>query len=230
MRPIRRLLSPLALSLAFLGLPGCGRATVARPLTWYTTCGDPVCRGYGPPPGTPRCSAEKAGDACAVEGLTCDPVDACNRLLLCSSRDPKLSGCPISSRGQKTDLRYLTTEDLDRYARELRRIRLASYRYRGVPGPPRLGFVLEDQPPEAAVDPERDMVDLYGYTSLAVAALQAQAREVDALKIEVAELRRALAARDWRRAGAKGAIMPRWGAGPGPPRARWCEWPCSSPW
>jgi ribosomal protein L29 len=131
-------------------------------------------------------------------------VDACNRLLLCSSRDPKLSGCPISSRRQKTDLRYLSAQDLDRYAHELRRIRLATYRYRGASGPTRLGFVLEDLPPGAVVDPERDMADLYGYTSLAVAALQAQAREIDALKSQVAELRRTLATRDRREGGATG--------------------------
>lgn len=202
MRPRRLHLHLLPLALALLALPACGRATVAKPTTWYTTCGDPVCRGYGPPSGAPRCAGQKPGDACAVEGLTCDPVDDCNRLLLCSSRDPKLSGCPISSRRQKTDLRYLSAGDLDRYARELRGIRLATYRYRGVPGPTRLGFVLEDEPPgAAAVDPERDMADLYGYTSLAVAALQAQAREIDALKGEVAELRRALAKRDQLRTG-----------------------------
>ena len=43
-----------------------------------------------------------------------------------------------------------------------------------------------------ANDPARDMVDLYGYTSMAVAALQTQAREIEALEREVRALRREL--------------------------------------
>jgi hypothetical protein len=38
----------------------------------------------------------------------------------------------------------------------------------------------------AAVLPSRDRVDLYGYVSMAVAAIRAQQREIDALKREAA--------------------------------------------
>lgn len=38
--------------------------------------------------------------------------------------------------------------------------------------------------------PVPDMVDLYGYTSMAVAALQLQARQIEALKKELESLRR----------------------------------------
>jgi len=79
---------------------------------------------------------------------------------------------------------------------ELMRFRLATYQYKGAPSERHLGFIIDDIEPSAAVDPGRDMVNLYGYTSMAVAALQSQAREIAALKKEVARLRRASHARD----------------------------------
>ena len=42
--------------------------------------------------------------------------------------------------------------------------------------------------------PSRDRVDLYGYTSMTVASLQHQQREIDELKIELERLRRENAA------------------------------------
>lgn len=167
---------------------GCGHDT---DLNWFSTCGDPVCTGYRPPAGIPRCTNESAGLACPVEGLQCDPGDACNRLLVCARRDPRLAGCPISSRRFKRDLEYLTDADREECARQVGRIRLARYRYAGS-DELRLGFVLEDDPPAAAVDRGRDMVDLYGYSSLGVAALQVQERRIEALEREVRELRAAL--------------------------------------
>jgi hypothetical protein len=185
-----RFLGIVILGLPVLAAAGCSSATITESRTsWYTTCGDPVCRGYQKPAGVPACTTEKAGGACSTEGARCDPLDACNRLLVCSVSDPKLQGCPISTRGAKQDIRYLKEEDLDRYAQELRGVKLATYRYRGADPSPRLGFLLEDHPPQEAVDPERDMADLYGYTSLAVAAFQVQARQIEELQREVARLR-----------------------------------------
>lgn len=63
--------------------------------------------------------------------------------------------------------------------------------YKHDPSKQRPGFLIDDNEPSEAVDPARDMVDLYGYTSRALAALQVQARELEALRREVAELRRA---------------------------------------
>jgi hypothetical protein len=58
-----------------------------------------------------------------------------------------------------------------------------------------LGFIIEDMPEgSAAVLPSRDRVDLYGYTSMTVASLQHQQREIDELKTELAKLRRENAA------------------------------------
>lgn len=176
---------------------------------WFSTCGDAICTGYRPPPGVPPCQNEAPGRACSVKGAQCDPGDACNRLLVCATRDPRLAGCPISSRRFKRDVQYLTDAEREDCARELGTIRLARYRYQGS-NEPRLGFVLEDDPPAAAVDRGRDMVDLYGYSSLAVAALQVQERRIEALEREVRELR-ATSSRAGRR---------RTAPAPGPPRER----------
>jgi hypothetical protein len=185
-----RFLGIVALGLSALAAPGCSPTAITESRTsWYTTCGDPVCRGYQKPAGVPACTVEKAGGPCSTESARCDPLDGCNRLLVCSSSDPKLKGCPISVRAAKQDIRYLNEEDLERYARQLREVKLANYRYRGADPTPRLGFLLEDHPPKEAVDPERDMADLYGYTSLAVAAFQVQARQIEELQREVARLR-----------------------------------------
>jgi hypothetical protein len=89
----------------------------------------------------------------------------------------------------KRDVHYLDDEARERYARQLRAVKLATYRYRGGDSTPRLGFLLEDRPPAEAVDAERDMADLYGYTSLVVAAFQVQARQIEELQQEVARLR-----------------------------------------
>jgi hypothetical protein len=56
----------------------------------------------------------------------------------------------------------------------------------------RLGFIIEDIAPSPSVDENQGVVDLYGYTSLAVAALQEQAREIEGLRKEISELKRRL--------------------------------------
>jgi hypothetical protein len=180
MRPCAALVACLALA------TGCNGRDVD--LNWFSTCGDAVCTGYRPPSGVPRCTNESPGLACPVEGFQCDPGDDCNRLLVCARRDPKLAGCPISSRRFKRDVEYLTDADREECARQVGTIRLARYRYKGS-DEVRLGFVLEDDPPAVSVDRELDRVDLYGYSSLAVAALQVQERRIAALEREVRELR-----------------------------------------
>ena len=172
--------------------------TLPGPLTWFYTCGDPVCGGHGPHPGVSPCSpGAVAGTACSPEGATCDPGDSCNQLLLCATSDPTHGGmCPISRRAYKENIHYLNDADVERLHEELMRFRLATYQYKGAPSERHLGFVIEDIEPSAAVDSGRNMVDLYGYTSMTVAALQSQAREIKVLKKEVVKLRRALQARD----------------------------------
>jgi hypothetical protein len=165
--------------------------TPAGTASLFFTCGDPVCQGYTPNGSTPLCSTERAGDACQVEGTRCDPRDECNRLLICASTDPQLApgGCPISRLRYKRDVHYLSDAELARYRDELLGMRLATWKYKHDPSKQHLGFMIDDNEQSAAVDPLRDMVDLYGYTSLAVATLQLQAREIEALRREIAELR-----------------------------------------
>jgi len=75
------------------------------------------------------------------------------------------------------------------------RLRLATFRYRQNASRTQLGFIIDDAEPSPSIDPARDMVDLYAYTSMAVAALQTQAHEIEALRNEVRSLRRELEGR-----------------------------------
>jgi hypothetical protein len=166
----------------------------ATGLTWFTTCGDPVCSGYsGPWPDVPACGSNAQGQACAGEGTTCDFESGCNARLVCAREDPKQrpGGCPISRARYKRDIEYLDDGDLADYQRELMELRLATYRYREGDERVRLGVILEDAPDGGAVwaDPAHDRVDLYGYASLAIATAQAQARELEQLRAELEALR-----------------------------------------
>jgi hypothetical protein len=171
------------------------RDGTAAATKWYFTCGDPVCRGYTGGSGLPKCTTEKAGNACPTADAKCDPQDSCNRLLVCSVQDPtqQPGGCPISRRDAKGEIKYLGPSELERLREELLGMKLATWRYKHDPARERLGFIIEDQPPASpAVDPGRALVDLYGYASLAVATIQTQAKEIEALRRELAEVKRAL--------------------------------------
>ena len=78
---------------------------------------------------------------------------------------------------------------------EVMQLRLATFRYRQNASRTQLGFIIDDAEPSPSIDPARDMVDLYAYTSMAVAALQTQAHEIEALRNEVRSLRRELEGR-----------------------------------
>ncbi|HSV06275.1 MAG TPA: tail fiber domain-containing protein [Candidatus Binatus sp.] len=175
--------------------PGPG-ALCPRP-AWYNTCGDPACGGHRDHPGIPPCGpGETPGTACSPEGKTCDPGSFCNQLLRCATSDPTHGGmCPISRARYKKDVRYLGPEDVRRLHDELMKFPLATYRYKGDACREHLGFIIEDVEPSLSVDAPDDIVDLYGYTSMAVAALQVQARQLAALEREVAALKRELARR-----------------------------------
>ena len=159
-------------------------------LRWYQTCGDPVCSGWRDS-GLPPCRTETPGEACGPQGATCDLQNMCNSHLLCTDTDPRTlpGGCPISRRAFKQEIRYLTPAERAAYRDEILGVRLATYRYRAAPARKHLGFLIEDQEPSAAVDAERDQIDLYAYTSMAVAALQEQAKEIAALRAELEALK-----------------------------------------
>lgn len=161
--------------------------------TWWSTCGYPVCSiGDEPPGDLPPCppSVEEGG-ACAHPGEACDDGLGCGSYLLCTDTDPKASGCPKSLRETKTDIEYLAPPALEALAQELLAIPLALWRYKASDpaSAPRVGFVIDDVAPSPAVTARGDRVDLYGYLSMAVAALQTQERRIEALEEELRRLR-----------------------------------------
>ena len=178
---------------AFLMLSGCGGDTTPTPTPTkqqlYLSCGDPACRGYTAKAGVPLCTTEKVGDSCTTAGTKCDPMDGCNAVYTCAASDPRMmpGGCPISRRKFKTDIQYLDDSGLRSYAAELSKVKLATYKYK-TGGPTRLGFIIEDHEPSVSIDSERDMVDLYGYTSMAVAALKLQDQKIAVLEKQLAML------------------------------------------
>jgi hypothetical protein len=173
---------------------GCGNDP-SPPPRYYFTCGDPVCHGYVRPGNALPCTAaQQAGEGCGTPGSTCDPSDSCNRLLVCSSEDPtqQPGGCPISLAAWKKDIRYLDDAERQRQHDALLRLPLATWRYRteDAEAPARLGFLIDDVGTAPCVRPSGQRVDLYGYTSMAVAAVLVQAQEIEGRRAELAALRR----------------------------------------
>jgi len=158
----------------------------------------PACSAAAPScPGDLRCSTSATGPD--GQGRCCPPgtqfeVSIADFMGCCPDGDDcgcTQGMCPISVRSAKADIRYLAPSDLDALRRELLGVRLATYRYaQDERRQRRLGFIIDDGPPQTSVAADGAHVDLYGYASLAVAALQSQARELDALHAEVDALRR----------------------------------------
>ena len=192
----------------WLILAGCPSATPPEgELSWYGTCGDPACSGYaGPFEGVPLCADEAIGDACSEEGASCDPEDACNARLVCASEDPTVGGCPISLAKHKRDLRPWTRAERDEAAARVLSMPLTTWTYAWEPtgeGAPRhLGFIIDEVGPGPWITPDGGHVDLYGYTSMTLAAVQQQAEALaaeraraDALEARLAALEAQLRAR-----------------------------------
>ncbi len=172
----------------------------ATGLHWYLTCGDPVCSAPSFDAGIQTDGAVQdaatclgIGASCSTMGQTCGGPDNCNSVETCLDHDPQTAGgCPISSRKFKDDIEYLDPAQLERIHDEVLRVRLATYNYKGQyadPNPKHLGFIVEDNPQSLAVDRGHDRVDLYGYLSMVVAAMQVQEKEIASLKQELAETR-----------------------------------------
>jgi hypothetical protein len=139
----------------------------------------PTCRcGSGSAcSGTTTCNApELTADGCGV--ICCDPSS--------------VPGCPVSRRSFKRDIHALDRGEIERIYAELRQIKLTTYQYKTDPtaSPRRLGFIIDDTKSPYPVNVDGNSVDLYGYMSMAVAAIQSQSREIESLRAEVARLRR----------------------------------------
>lgn len=196
-----RKLAPVVLvfSLAWSLGPACDQDDSATTSShqWWGTCGDPVCSGYGGPfPGVALCSdlGIAIGDTCPTSdaGLLCDPVDDCNARLTCADSDPtqQPGGCPISKAEHKESIVYLSADQRAAAHKDVVDMKLATWRYKGAldDGSQHLGFLIDDEPGSPAVRPDGEHVDLYGYTSLAVAAIQEQEARIQALEAKLEAL------------------------------------------
>ncbi len=176
-----------------------GECGASGNLQWFLTCGDPVCSSWKAKPDIPVCQGDqKEALSCAKADDQCDPKNDCNSVLRCTDKDPKqqVGGCPISRAAFKTGIEFVDAAGRAALAERLLATRLATYRYKaqGPQGRRHLGFLIDDDPQSPAVDASRDMVDLYGYLSMAVATLQTQQQTIEALQAESAALRRETAA------------------------------------
>jgi hypothetical protein len=177
---------------------------------WYATCGYPVCGVATLDGGAASHDAGEVNDAgqpcpsagspCGVIGETCGtPSQAnCGVTLVCASQDPKggLGGCPVSSRQYKDGISYVDETELRHLHDEALAMRLATYTYKprvADPGHTHLGFIIEDNLQTPAVDATHDRVDMYGYVSMVVAAMQVQEKEIAALRSDLDAARRDLA-------------------------------------
>ena len=181
-------------SLILIGFLACGEDTEnseeMEELQFYTSCGDPVCGGYtGSTEGLPLCEGEMEGDSCEQEGFECDLEDMCNRVLRCSSEDIAVD-CPVSKAKYKRDIQYISAERANELAIELQKMKMAEWEYRNDPigEKTHLGFIIDDQPNSPAVHANGEQVDLYGYTSMAIIAIQQQQAQIQRLEQRIAEL------------------------------------------
>jgi hypothetical protein len=112
----------------------------------------------------------------------------------CGDRPNGIIDCnngTISRRSFKEDITYVEDTERAELARAALDTRLARYRYKTEPVDARrhLGFIIDDQPdPSPAVDGDRTHVDLYGYSSMLLAAVQEQSKEIRALRERVQTL------------------------------------------
>jgi hypothetical protein len=115
----------------------------------------------------------------------------------CSNTGPNDPCTVVSQREHKKDIGYLSQDDELRLADELMSFRLATYHYKtdSSSDPHRLGFIIDDVAPSVVVAKDGEHVDLYAYTTMAVAALRTQQQQIAALQEQVDELKRTLAAK-----------------------------------
>lgn len=180
------------------GSAGNGGSGGGGALHWFTTCGDVVCMtsdgGPNIPPGGTVCTTEMAGAACTTAGASCWPADSmCGVQLVCAESDPKNNpgGCPISRVSHKKGIEYLSEAEVASIADEATTMRLSSWHYKaeGESAKKHVGFLIDDMPESIAVAESGERVDLYGYTSMAIAAVQVQDKRLRMLEQELASMR-----------------------------------------
>ncbi len=137
--------------------------------------------------------------ACGCGGKSlCECIGTCACGNFACTSGTSSMGCngPISRREFKTDVAYVNEQQRASLAREALETRLATYRYKSEPegAQPHLGFIIDDAPAGSpAVQADRTHVDLYGYTSMLLATVQQQQKQIDALKKQVDDLEKSRA-------------------------------------
>lgn len=176
------------------GAGGAGR--VCGPDASCTTCSGGACCGAGCCASGEWCDTSGTTPVCRCgSGSTCTGGNMCAAPVsgtgICGAACCMGSGCPISRRVFKRDIRPVDDGGLQRLYDDLQKIELTTYQYKTEPpsSPRRLGFIIDDTKTSYPINPEGNSVDLYGYMSMAVAAIQVQSREIEALKAEVSRLR-----------------------------------------
>jgi hypothetical protein len=152
----------------------CGQCT--------TNCQTAVCLGgacLGDASGCP--AGTKPAQNGPLTSVCCPVTDICG----CEPH------CGVSSRVFKTDIHYLSDAEEKELQSQLRALRLASYRYKDSldDGRTHVGYILEDSPDAASSDLARSRVDLYTYSTMAVATLHAQDEKIASLEAQMKELR-----------------------------------------
>ena len=141
---------------------------------------------------TDACVGGVCGGSCALQcgTLCCSAGQKCCTpppIYTCTGQN---NPCPVSRRRYKDDIRYLADDEEKELHDELLQFPLARWRYKNdAERAEHVGFILEDVEPSPAADSRHDMVDLYGYTTMAVAAIKEQDRRIRQLEQEMERLR-----------------------------------------
>ena len=135
--------------------------------------------------------ADRSGSGGQTQNAFCDAPGANGAWehngvsLPCSEGDSSTVVGPRSTRRSKEGVAYVSAATIDELGQAALDIRLATFRYKGGDGSRHLGFIIEDNPAIFASDVKNGRVDLYGYTSMALAALQSQARHLEQIEAEI---------------------------------------------
>ena len=124
----------------------------------------------------------------------CIGTCACGSNVTCQNSSSGISCVgPVSRREYKTDIEYVSDEEQRELARETLHTSLAEYRYKTEPESAKrhLGFIIDDMPANSpAVDGDGTHVDLYGYSTMLLATVKEQQKQIDALQKQVDELKK----------------------------------------
>ena len=93
----------------------------------------------------------------------------------------------FSSKEIKSNIKYQSSQNIDQIHEEVKEMKIASYKYIGSDSPV-LGLILEDINPDSILRDE-ESINLYTYTTMCVAAIQVQSKEIKKLKDEIEQLK-----------------------------------------